>query len=113
MRSTSVFREVYREGQKIPGRYFLLFLRPRKDDVVRFGVTATRRIGNAVIRNRAKRIMREALRQTAPRINQGLDIIMVARFTIRSVGMNAIKMQLNQKLWKQNCLCGHDRGVGG
>lgn len=47
--------------------------------VSRFGVLAGRSVGNAVRRNRAKRRLREAVRQFLPRINLGWDAILIAR----------------------------------
>jgi ribonuclease P protein component len=54
----------------------------RKDgaSVVRLGFTATRRIGGAVVRNRAKRRLREAARLTAPALARaGCDYVLIAR----------------------------------
>ncbi|MFN3669128.1 MAG: ribonuclease P protein component [Brevundimonas sp.] len=54
----------------------------RKDDVptVRLGFTATRKVGNAVIRNRAKRRLREAARALAPLLAApGSDYVFIAR----------------------------------
>ena len=47
--------------------------------VFRIGYTATKKIGNAVCRNRAKRVIREAYRELAPEINGCYDIVFVAR----------------------------------
>ncbi len=61
LRNQSEFAKVYAEGAKRVGRLLVLYLLPASEDAQ--GVVASRKVGNAVRRNRAKRLLREALRK--------------------------------------------------
>ena len=64
-------------GAKLNGRYMTLFVRVNGHAQARLGIAATRKIGGAVIRNRAKRLARELFRQHKPPAN--LDIVVIPR----------------------------------
>ena len=49
------------------------------DDTVRFGFTASRKVGGAVARNRAKRRLRELARASLPTVPGGHDVVLIAR----------------------------------
>jgi RNase P protein component len=71
LRSKSEFRKVYEEGVKRVGRYLVLYLLPAEDDAS--AVVASRKVGGAVKRNRAKRLLREALRSPEILDHDGRD----------------------------------------
>ena len=71
------FERIYGAGAKIHGRLMTVFVMPNGTATPRFGVAATRKLGSAVERNRAKRRARELFRR---RKNiGGLDIVIVPR----------------------------------
>lgn len=69
------FRRVYEQGRKLHGRYFTAFVLPRQTVRPRIGITTTRKIGNAVERNRARRLLREAFRKNKWLVPAGVDIV--------------------------------------
>jgi len=71
------FERAYDTGTKIRGRFMMLFVAPNGGTAPRFGVAATRKMGSAVERNRAKRLAREIFRRHPTAA--GLDIIVVPR----------------------------------
>ena len=70
-----VFRRVYEKGRKIQFRYFTAFVLAKQAGTGRVGITATRKIGNSVERNRARRLVREAFRKNKWLVPHGVDIV--------------------------------------
>ena len=71
------FERIYNTGAKIHGRLMTIFVMANGTDQPRLGVAATRKLGSAVERNRAKRRARELFRRR--REVGGLDIVIVPR----------------------------------
>lgn len=85
LRRTSDVRRVYAEGRSWAHPLLVLVARPNGLDFSRVGVTASRKLGGAVARNRAKRLMREAARRLYPRFGAGWDVMLIARREILKV----------------------------
>jgi ribonuclease P protein component len=71
------FERAYNTGVRLQGRFMLVFIVPNGGDHARLGVSATRKLGPAVERNRAKRRARELFRRQT--LAAGVDIIIVPR----------------------------------
>lgn len=76
------FDAVYNAGRKVVGRHMILWSLPQPDAASRIGVVTSRKIGNAVVRNRARRRMRSLWRLARPRLKPGFDVILIARPSI-------------------------------
>lgn len=76
IRRRAEFERTYDTGVRVQGRFMTVFATPNNREVARFGVAATRKLGSAVERNRAKRLARELFRHHKI---AGLDIVIVPR----------------------------------
>jgi len=74
------FLGVQSEGQKLHGRHVLALARRRQgeDRIGRLGLTVTKKVGNAVVRNRIKRMLREWMRLHGW-VPTGWDMVLVAK----------------------------------
>ena len=76
------FDTVYRRGRSASTRYLVLHWFPREEDadgVARLGLAVPRSVGPAVVRNRVKRLLREAWRELLPSVPAGHDYVLAAR----------------------------------
>lgn len=73
------FLTLYKKGKFTACKYSVIYVRPNGRPFNRLGITASKKIGNAVHRNRAKRLIRLAYRNAEIKIPVGVDIVIVAR----------------------------------
>jgi ribonuclease P protein component len=71
------FERAYNTGVRVNGRFMTVFARATHEPSARLGIAATRKIGGAVVRNRAKRLVRELYRHHKPDLT--LDVVVVPR----------------------------------
>lgn len=101
LRKRREFLQIQGAGVKHHLRHFLVFMssskssksasampprRPGDETLVRLGVTVTRKVGPAVVRNRIKRYVREAFRRKRGSFTPGCDMVWVAKQSAASVG---------------------------
>ncbi len=73
------FRRLYHRGTSSASRHVVLYCRKNKLGFNRLGLTVSAKLGNAVTRNRIKRLLREAYRLHEDSFAQSVDIVLVAR----------------------------------
>lgn len=89
IRRRTAYQSVYDRGTKVHGRLMTVFMLPRNDDGTRLGITATRRIGGSVQRNRAKRLIREVFRRHHR--PPGFDIVVIPRASLPAATLSAVE----------------------
>lgn len=83
LRKKSDFSAIYNKGKSVGDRYVVLFYRKNGLTYNRTGFLASKKVGNSVKRNRARRLMKESYRQLSSGLpHGGYDFIIIARNTI-------------------------------
>ena len=79
LKTNSDFRRAYARGKSYTNPALVMYVRKNRAGSCRIGITASKKIGNAVQRNRARRIIREAFRQINLPLKGHYDLVFVAR----------------------------------
>ncbi|MBI3441477.1 MAG: ribonuclease P protein component [Proteobacteria bacterium] len=94
LKASADFQRISRLGRKwtFPSFIMLILHRDEKDAPFRLGLTVSRKLGNAVVRNRAKRRLREMVRLCiSPEKLRGLDIVLIGRVSATERGFSLMK----------------------
>ncbi|MFC4100763.1 ribonuclease P protein component [Paenibacillus xanthanilyticus] len=92
LRNREDFSRIYRQGKSFAnGQFVLYWSRQPKAEPFRMGVSASKKIGNAVVRNRMRRVAKEIVRLQADRIQPHIDFILIVRKP--AVGMTSKELE--------------------
>ena len=73
------FRRMYQRGKSAVSGSMVVYCKKNRLGRNRLGLTASSKLGHAVVRNRCRRRLREVYRLNSPALRQGYDLILVAR----------------------------------
>ncbi len=92
------FRRAYRRGRCVSGSVLVTYAVKNKENCTRVGITSAKKIGNAVKRNRARRIIRAAFSQLENSVCRNCDIVFVARTKTTFVKMQDVLKEMEKQL---------------
>ena len=96
MRKRAEYLAIQGGGRRTMGDHYMLFARRAEDEAApaRLGVTVSRKVGGAVLRNKVKRWIRESCRRMQADLPAGLDLVVVARPSAARAGYEPTAAEL-------------------
>jgi ribonuclease P protein component len=98
LRTGAEFDAVFGSGARLGGRLFLLVGASNGRPFDRLGLTVSRRVGGAVERNRARRLLRESFRRLEPNAGPGVDLVVVARAELAGCGQSEVDLEFRERV---------------
>ena len=98
IKKSNEFRLIYLKGKKIFGKFIVIYFLPKDQTENRLGIIVKKSIGNAVFRNKVKRILREIWWKKANQYISGCDVIIIARVNIKEASFNEIESEIRDLL---------------
>lgn len=106
------FKRVYTRGKSVVRPTLVAYCMRKSGPAPRIGITASKKIGNAVKRNRARRLLRESARMLYPQMKPGFDLVLVSRGKTPFVNCNIVMTELASALEELGVLVSAPKNKG-
>jgi ribonuclease P protein component len=103
------FEIVYRKGRAVKNKEFVLYILKKESPGLRIGISVSRKIGPAVVRNRIKRLIREAFRRNETVMERGYDLVLIARRAAREKSFHEVEKAFIDVITKAGLFRGKGR----
>lgn len=100
LRRKDDFTSIYKRGKSIGERYIVLFYKKNHLSYNRTAFLASKKVGNSVQRNRARRLMRESYRNLNGQLKDGYDMIFIARNSINEKKQRDVDISMKNAVKK-------------
>lgn len=95
IKKNAEFQEVFKKGKSVANRQFVVYALKKTDqDNFRFGLSVSKKIGNAVVRNQIKRYLRQTLLELQDYIHKDIELIIIARKPAATMQFAEIKSSM-------------------
>ena len=89
IKTRAEFQQIYQKGTRLHGRYCTVFVLANQRPIGRLGIAATKKLGGAVERNRAKRLIREVFRRN--KVAPGFDVVVIPKRELLETSLTALE----------------------
>ena len=91
---------MYARGKNTAGVYLVLYARKNRFNVTRLGITVSSKLGNAVVRNRIRRLIKESYRLDEDSFRKGFDLVIAARGKAVGASFQQLRAELRRHAGK-------------
>ena len=96
VKSNKLFNEIIAKGKKCQNAYFVIYNKESTDNYPKFGIAISKKLGNAVTRNKQKRRMRELLTINKKIFSNNRDYIIIIRKAFINANYELLNKELNK-----------------
>ena len=105
LKSNDDFQNVFKHGKSFANRQLVLYYLPKQDQLdFRVGLSVSKKIGNAVVRNKIKRSLRQAIHELEEEIKREYDLVIIARQPVKEMNFHQIKKSLIHVLFNSKMI---------
>ena len=94
LKKHSDFKNVYQNGKSYANKYLVMYVLENGTDQNRVGISASKKVGNSVVRHHFARLVRESYRLHENIFNSGLDIVVIAKNNAADIGYAEVESAL-------------------
>lgn len=99
------YKLIYEKGKKFSGKYVIIYVKENNLGYNRFGFVVSKKIGNAVVRNRVKRQLRSIVNREKANLNGSSDVVIICRHNLKGYTFDLLHKDITNILKKAGLMC--------